>query len=103
MLSNSFVGARRKEQECYGFSGLADLIIYSHEVGLAKPDRRIYELTCDQLQVRAEETIFVDDLPVNVNAAREIGLQGVLYQDNAQAIADINALLTGCHGSLCPP
>ncbi len=94
LLSNSFVGARRKEQECYGFSDLTDLIIYSHEVGLAKPDPRIYELTCDRLQVRAEETVFVDDLPVNVEAAREIGLQTVLYVGNAQAIADINALIS---------
>src|SRR4051794_32295111 len=40
LLSNSFVGARRKEQERYQFGDLCDLIIYSHEEGLEKPDRR---------------------------------------------------------------
>src|SRR5262249_14936475 len=46
ILSNSFVGAREKEQERYGFGDMCDLIIYSHEEGMKKPDRRIYELTC---------------------------------------------------------
>ncbi len=38
LLSNSFLGAR--EQDCYHFQDLTDLIIYSHEAGLAKPGRR---------------------------------------------------------------
>jgi len=45
IISNSFVGAREREQERYHFERMADPIIYSHEVGVAKPDPRIYELT----------------------------------------------------------
>src|SRR5581483_2289170 len=55
LLSNSFVGAREKEQERYQFEELVDLIIYSHEVGVAKPERRIYELTCKHLSVQPAE------------------------------------------------
>jgi hypothetical protein len=38
LLSNSVVGARKREQERYGFGDIADLIVYSHEVGMSKPD-----------------------------------------------------------------
>lgn len=46
ILSNSFVGAREREQAAYGFANLCDFIVYSHEVGIAKPDPRIYQLVC---------------------------------------------------------
>ena len=93
ILSNSFVGAREREQAAYGFDGLVDEIVYSHECGLVKPDPAIYALTCERLGVAPEEMVFLDDLEPNVNAARQAGIQAVLYADNAQAIRDIEALL----------
>lgn len=51
ILSNSFVGAREREQAAYGFEDLVDEIIYSHECGMSKPDPGIYALTCERLQV----------------------------------------------------
>jgi FMN phosphatase YigB (HAD superfamily) len=38
ILSNSFVGAREREQTAYGFEDLVDEIVYSHEAGMSKPD-----------------------------------------------------------------
>jgi epoxide hydrolase-like predicted phosphatase len=93
ILSNSFVGAREREQERYGFGDICDLIIYSHEVGMQKPDRRIYALTCARLGVQPEEMIFLDDVEVCVSAAREFGIQAILFRDTAQAIADIEVCL----------
>jgi putative hydrolase of the HAD superfamily len=93
LLSNSFVGAREKERELYDFEALTDLIIYSHEVGISKPDRRIYELTCERLGVRPDGTVFLDDTEAAVEGAREAGMRAVLFRDNAQAIAEIEALL----------
>ncbi len=75
ILSNSFVGAREKEQEHYGFENSCDTIIYSHEVGMAKPDPRIYALTCEQLKLEPYEIIFVDDVKVIIEAAVKFGLQ----------------------------
>ncbi len=93
LLSNSFVGARSREQERYHFDQITDLIIYSHEVGIAKPDRRIYELTCERLGVQPAEMIFLDDNEGHLKAAREFGIHTILFQNTAQAIADIEALL----------
>ena len=93
IISNSFVGAREREQERYGFEQLTDDIVYSHEVGICKPDLRIYELSCDRLGVRPEEMIFLDDVEPNVAAACDLGAHGILFTSTAQAIADISASL----------
>ena len=93
IISNSFVGARTREQERYHFDKMTDLIIYSHEVGIAKPDRRIYELTCERLGVQPAEMIFLDDHERPVAAARELGIHAILFRETTQAIADIQAYL----------
>lgn len=93
LLSNSFVGARNREMERYHFDEMTDLIIYSHEIGIAKPERRIFELTCERLGVRPAEMIFLDDAKRHIIAARECGIHAILFQDTVQAIADIEACL----------
>jgi len=93
ILSNSFVGARREEQQRYHFDEMCDLIIYTHEEGIAKPERRIFELTCERLGVQPAEVVFLDDMEVNIAAARECGIHAILCEETAQAIADIQAVL----------
>ena len=94
IVSNSFVGAREREQSAYGFEDLVDEIVYSHEAGMSKPDPRIYALACARLGVRPEGTVFLDDAERCVAGARDAGLHAIRYQDNAQAIAEIEKLLT---------
>jgi epoxide hydrolase-like predicted phosphatase len=93
ILSNSFVGAREREQAAYGFEDLVDELVYSHECGLSKPDPRTYALVCSRLEVEPAQTVFLDDHGPNVEGARLAGLHAVLYRDNAQAISDIEELL----------
>jgi epoxide hydrolase-like predicted phosphatase len=93
ILSNSADGARREEQARYGIEQLADVVIYSHEAGVAKPDPRAFQLLCRELDVAPEELVFVDDAPGNVAAATRLGIHGVLHVGTAESIAVINALL----------
>ena len=95
ILSNSFVGAREKEQEKYAFNDNCDFIVYSHEVGMSKPDPKIYQLTCERLKLEPSEVIFVDDTPVILEAGKECGMHGVLFENNEQTIREIEALLNG--------
>ena len=95
ILSNSFVGAREREQGAYGFEDLVDEIIYSHECGMSKPDPAIYALACARLAVEPARLVFVDDYEPYVEGARRAGIRAVLYRDNAQVIADIEQLLAG--------
>lgn len=73
---------------------LFELVVDSAFVGLRKPDPAIYELTCSRLGVEPAQCLFLDDLEPNVIAARDLGMAAVRFVDNAQAIAELDALLT---------
>jgi putative hydrolase of the HAD superfamily len=72
---------------------LFELVVDSAFVGMRKPDAAIYELTLERLRLPAAACAFVDDLEVNVDAARELGLHGVHFRDTDQAIGELDALL----------
>jgi len=55
--------------------------ILSYEVGLVKPDRRIYELMVQQFGIVAERAVFIDDLLTNVEAARMTGLLAIQHKN----------------------
>lgn len=94
LLSNSFVGAREREEAAYGFGSLAEEILYSHETGLVKPDPAAYELAARRLGVVPADCLFVDDLEVNCAAARAAGMAAVRFEENAATIARIESFLT---------
>lgn len=93
ILSNSADGARREEQRRYGFEQLVDVIVYSHEVGVAKPDPAIFRLTQARLGVEAHEIVFLDDHDPHVQAARALGWHAVWHRDTAVSINEITATI----------
>lgn len=93
VISNSFVGAREREEERYGFGKLTDFMIYSHEVGFSKPDPRIYTLCLEQLRAEPDEIVFLDDSEITVAGARAMGMRGVVYERNRQAMKDLDKIL----------
>lgn len=93
ILSNSADGARREEQRRYGFEELVDEIVYSHEVGLAKPDPAVFRLTQQRLGVAPEQIVFLDDHEEHVEAAGRLGWHGVLHRSTPESIRLIAALL----------
>jgi putative hydrolase of the HAD superfamily len=76
-----------------------ELVVDSAFVGMRKPDPAIYELTVSRLGgVEADECLFVDDNELNVEAARKLGMTGIHFDSNEQAIPEIRAL-TGLDGA----
>jgi putative hydrolase of the HAD superfamily len=72
-----------------------EAVVDSGFVGLRKPDPQIYELMLERLDgVPAGECLFVDDVDVNCDAARELGMSAVHYQHNDQAIPEIREALS---------
>ncbi|MBM3860424.1 MAG: HAD family phosphatase [Verrucomicrobia bacterium] len=67
----------------YPFMHTFDGYILSHEVGLLKPDRRIYEVTLQRFGLTASEAVFIDDILANVEGARAVGIHGIHHR-NAQ-------------------
>jgi epoxide hydrolase-like predicted phosphatase len=72
---------------------LFDLVVDSCEVGLRKPDPEIFRLTCQQLDVAPEAAVFLDDTRGHVEAARSVGLHGILVRDPWKALAELDAIL----------
>lgn len=70
-----------------------ETVVDSAFVGCRKPEARIYEIATERLGLAPEACLFVDDIEVNCNAAREFGLRAVHFRDNEQAIAEIRAAL----------
>ncbi|MER8009373.1 HAD-IA family hydrolase [Streptomyces sp. NPDC094149] len=66
-----------------GLGDLADHVVNSARVGLAKPDPRIYRLAADLAGVHPERCLFVDDSEENVGAAAALGMNAVHYRDPA--------------------
>ena len=72
-----------------------ELVVDSAFVGMRKPEPGIYELTVERLGgIDPADCLFVDDVEVNVDAARELGMRTVHFQSNDQAIPEIEAALT---------
>jgi len=70
-----------------------EVVVDSAFVGTRKPEPEIYAVTLERLGVPAAACAFVDDLAVNVEAARAVGMEGIVFRDTAQAIAELEALL----------
>jgi epoxide hydrolase-like predicted phosphatase len=74
---------------------LFEVIVDSAFVGMRKPEPEIYALTVERMGngLRFEECLFLDDIEVNCEAARELGMTAVRFHDNDQAIAELEAAL----------
>ncbi len=95
LLSNAASDLRQRIAEKWHFEDAFDAMIISAEVGVAKPDPKIFNLALEQLGVPAGETIFVDDFQWNVEAAKEVGMYGIRFVSPQQVREDLGRLLNG--------
>lgn len=95
LLTNAFPGHADLVRDRYGFDPRAEFDVYvnSAEVGLAKPDPAIYQLTLDRLGVAPGETVFLDDMVRNTDAAQAMGIHTIVFTDADTGLADLAALL----------
>jgi putative hydrolase of the HAD superfamily len=72
-----------------------EIIVDSGFVGVRKPDPPIYEMTIERLGdgIAASDCLFVDDVEVNIEAARALGMTAVHFRSSEQAIAEVEAAL----------
>ncbi len=72
---------------------LFEVVVDSAFVGTRKPERRIYELTLERLGTRPDAALLVDDIELNCDAARQLGIDAVWFRSTEQAIDEIEAAL----------
>jgi len=86
--ADTFAQARAR----FDFLGWFQGIVVSGQERLVKPDPRIYRLLLERYRLAAETTVYLDDAPANVVAARALGMTGLRFTDPDQLRADLARL-----------
>jgi putative hydrolase of the HAD superfamily len=90
LISNSWGSGRYDRGQ---FPDLFDGVVISGEVGIRKPDARIYELGAEAIALSPDACVFVDDLPGNLKPARAMGMATVHHVSADQTIGELEELL----------
>lgn len=94
VLSDAWIDARTAFQS-YINSELFDVIVYSAEEGIKKPNPEIFLRTLVRLGVAPKEAIYIDDRRENVDAAQVLGIQGILFTNTSEVRTTITTMLQG--------
>jgi putative hydrolase of the HAD superfamily len=92
LLTNNIPEWRNGWRSLLDVDGLFDVVIDSCEVKMRKPEPAIYELTREKLDLPHTSLFFLDDLGVNLKAARALGWQTLRYDDTARVLRVLDAL-----------
>ena len=88
LLSNSWGNAYPRD----GWEDMFDAVVISGEVGLRKPEPEIFWLTCKQIGLAPHECVFVDDMVLNVESARKLGMVAIEHRTYAETAAELERL-----------
>ncbi|WP_308249691.1 HAD family hydrolase [Sphaerisporangium fuscum] len=88
LVSNSWGDHYRRE----GWNLYFDQVVISGEVGMRKPEPRIFHHALGLVGLRPEECVFIDDIEANIEAARALGLVGLHHRDADATIAAMEEL-----------
>ena len=88
LLSNSWGNDYPRD----GWDEMFDVVVISGEVGMRKPEPRIFEHTLALMALRPQECVFVDDLRHNIDAAVALGMVGVLHRSYDQTLLELDAV-----------
>ena len=89
LLTNAVTEFRPVIEKTVPIYDLFDVIIDSSEVGMRKPDKEIYDLTSQKLEVDNDQCLMIDDLIANVHGAENAGMQGLLFTTSDETAAAI--------------
>jgi len=95
LLSNAWLDTRQELTMRYQIieGQTVDHILISSELGIAKPDLRIYRILADTLKCDFNQILFVDDFIENIEAAKSLGIQTILYKPGMELITAIQSKL----------
>jgi putative hydrolase of the HAD superfamily len=95
LLTNNIPEWRTGWRALIDVDALFDVVVDSCEVATRKPEPAIYEIMREKLGLPHESIFFLDDLGVNLKAARSLGWQTLKYDDTARVLSVLDALATG--------
>ncbi len=93
IISNAWPDARELFTDHFHLGPLFDHMIISAEVGLAKPDPRIYHHAADMLHLTTGEMVFIDDNIDNVTSAKNIGIRAIQYTGTQELLKILKMMI----------
>ena len=93
ILSNYSEYTFEVTKEKLAFLSLMDGILFSYKTKMGKPDEGIYKKLISEYFLEEEESVFIDDRKENVESARRIGIESILFNDYNQAKKELDYLL----------
>jgi putative hydrolase of the HAD superfamily len=93
LVSNIWPSTCARVRTHWRLHELCDEMIFSCEVGVAKPHEGIYRIACERLGIPPNEAVFIDDARENVAAAAALGMRAVHFHDTRRAIDEVSRLL----------
>jgi len=75
---------RANLEQVYGYKNFSELFhktFFSHEIGMRKPDANIYNYVLEDLKLKPSEVVFIDDTPQNIDAAKQLGWNCILWKN----------------------
>lgn len=76
----------------HGLAEIFDELLFSHRLGMMKPDLQIFNHALARSAVRADQALFIDDSSENIDAAAHLGLQTLLVRSKGEMLLDLNRL-----------
>nr|SBO92476.1 HAD-superfamily hydrolase subfamily IA, variant 3 [Nonomuraea gerenzanensis] len=89
LLSNSWSNTYPRDD----WDEVFDAVVISGEVGMRKPEPRIFEHALGRIGLTGEQCVFIDDIEANIVAARALGIAGIHHRDAATTIAELETVL----------
>jgi len=92
LISNAWSGLREyivREK----FDDAFHHMFISAEVGVAKPDPKIYQIALEQLRVKPKEAVFVDDFIENITACEKVGMKGIHFTDSQSVLQQLKKMI----------
>lgn len=83
---------QQTKEKALDFVEEVDGAIFSYQVKMVKPDAEIFHALLDKYGLKAEESVFLDDLPANVEGAKAVGIRGIVFTGLPEAAASLKEL-----------
>jgi putative hydrolase of the HAD superfamily len=93
VITNSWGTAPYDPYTAYQLNQRFDTVVISSQVGMRKPEPRIYRLAADELAVPSQRIVFVDDIAANLQPAHELGMAVIHHVNPARTVRELERLL----------
>jgi len=92
LLTNQIRDWLEETMKKYNLNRLFDVVITSYETGISKPDRRIFDILLSRLNFDESECVLIDDQMKNIDMAKRIGMNAILFKSVEQLENDLHAM-----------